>query len=88
MADSQRQAGNGEDFLGDIPVEVVIELGRIRMVLRDVAALSEDHIIELDQPIDRPLDVVVGGKLLARGILEKPGEQLLLRITEVMGKEQ
>ena len=39
------------------------------------------------QPIDRPLDLVVGGKLLARGELVMVGERVALRITEVLGRE-
>lgn len=74
-------------FLGEIPVEVVIELGRLRMVLRELAALDEEDVIELDQPIDRPLDLVVGGKRLARGELVMVGDRVALRITEVNGKE-
>ncbi len=74
-------------FLGEIPVEVVVELGRLKLVLRDLAALNEDDVIELDQPIDRPLELVVGGRKLARGELVMVGERVALRITEVVGRE-
>lgn len=78
---------NDSAFLGEIPVEVVVELGRLKLVLRELAALNEDDVIELDQPVDRPLDLVVGGKKLARGELVMVGERVALRITEVSGKE-
>ena len=79
---------NDAAFLGDIPVEVVVELGRLSMVLRDLAALNEEDVIELEQPIDRPLDLVVSGRLLARGELVMVGERVALRITEVIGREE
>ena len=44
-----RSAKNEVTFLGDIPVDVVIELGRRRMVLKELAALDVDDIVELDQ---------------------------------------
>jgi len=79
---------NDAAFLGDIPVEVVVELGRLSMALRDLAALNEEDVIELEQPIDRPLDLVVSGRLLARGELVMVGERVALRITEVIGREE
>ena len=72
--------------MGDIPVDVVIELGRRRMVLKELAALEPDDIVELDQPMDRPLDLVVGGKVLARGELVMVGERVALRVTELVGR--
>ena len=81
--------GEGVDditFLGDIPVDAVIELGRRRMVLQELAALDVDDIVELDQAMDRPLDLVVGDKVLARGELVMVGERVALRITGWIGR--
>lgn len=75
-------------FLGDIPVEVVIELGRTQMVLRDLAGLDVDDVVELDQPMDKPLDVVVGGKLIARGELVMVGDRMALRVTELVASSR
>ena len=77
---------NYSAFLGEIPVEVVVELGRLRLMLRDLAALNEDDVIELDQPVDRPLELVVGGKTLAKGELVMVGEDVALRVTEIKGR--
>ena len=81
MTETQDQ--DQASFLGDIPVEVVVELGRTRMVLRDLAALDTDDVIELNQPMDKPLDVVVGGKKIARGELVMVGDRMALRITDL-----
>jgi len=80
----EAQEHNEASFLGDIPVEVVIELGRTQMVLRDLAGLDVDDVVELDQPMDKPLDVVVGGKLIARGELVMVGDRMALRVTELV----
>jgi flagellar motor switch protein FliN/FliY len=82
MTDTQNQ--KEASFLGDIPVEVIVELGRTRLVLRDLASLDTDDVVELDQPMDKPLDVVVGGKLIARGELVMVAERMALRITEIV----
>lgn len=89
MNPSTEQTSSDEvNFLGDIPVDVVIELGRRRMVLKEIASLDVDDIVELDQPMDRPLDLVVGGKVLARGELVMVGERVALRVTELVGRGQ
>jgi flagellar motor switch protein FliN/FliY len=79
-------AATNVSILADIPVDVAIELGRRRMLLKELAALESDDIIELDQPMDRPLDLVVGGRVLARGELVMVGERVALRVTEVVGR--
>jgi len=85
MSSEQEAQDRSEDnFLGDIPVEIIIELGRTRMVLRDLAGLDVDDVVELDQPMDKPLDVVVGGKLIARGELVMVGDRMALRVTELV----
>ena len=82
MTETQDQTQSS--FLDDIPVEVVVELGRTRMVLRDLAKLDTDDVVELNQPMDKPLDVVVGGKLIARGELVMVADRMALRITEIV----
>jgi flagellar motor switch protein FliN/FliY len=82
-------AGNDDvTYLGEIPVELVVELGRRRVSLKELASMDVDDVVELDQPMDRPLDIVVGGKVLARGELVMVGERVALRVTELVGRAQ
>ena len=74
----------GARFLQDLPVEVIVELGRTRMTIRQLAALDRDDIVDLDRTNDEPLDIVVGGKLFARGEVVMHGDRLALRIIEMM----
>ncbi len=71
-------------FLSDLPVEVVIELGRTRLTIRQLAELDRDDVVDLARGSDAPLDVVVGGKVLARGEVVMVGEKMALRITELV----
>jgi len=75
-----------DNFIGDIPVELIVELGRKQMLLRDIAKLKTDDIVDLEQTIEAPLDIVVGGKLLARGELVLVNGRIGLRIIEMIGK--
>jgi flagellar motor switch protein FliN/FliY len=67
--------------LGDIPVQVSVELGRTQMSLREVLDLREGSIIELDRLAGEPLDVKVGGQLIAQGEVVAVDDYYGLRIT-------
>jgi flagellar motor switch protein FliN len=79
---------SGVTFLHEIPVDLVVELGRARLTIGELAELGKDEVVELDRPADRPLDVIVGGKIFARGEVVMVGERLALRITELLGKSE
>jgi flagellar motor switch protein FliN len=72
-------------FLEEIPVEVSIEVGRRRMAIRDLAAIDVDDVVELEQQVDAPISLVVGGRVVARGELVVVGQRMALRVTELVG---
>ena len=72
--------------LGDIPVAVTVELGRTQMTLRDVLELQEGSVIELDRLAGEPLDLKVGGQLIAQGEVVAVDDYYGLRITNVIVK--
>lgn len=79
---------NDVTFLHDIPVDLVVELGRARLTVKDLAEMGKGEILELERPADKPLDVVVGDRVFARGEVVMVGERLALRITELVGREE
>ncbi len=88
QAETQNHDGPQETFLNMIPVDVVVELGRVRLTLRELAALGPDDILELDQPAYRPLNLVVGEQVVARGELVMHNDTLSLQITEIPSQSQ
>jgi len=72
--------------LGDIPVQLTVELGRTQMTLREVLELQEGSIIELDRLAGEPLDLKVGGQLIAQGEVVAVDDYYGLRITNVIVK--
>jgi flagellar motor switch protein FliN/FliY len=83
QAESPTRAGPQDSFLNMIPVDVVVELGRVRLTLRELSAMGPDDIVELDQPAYRPLALVVGDQVVARGELVMHNDTLSLQITEI-----
>lgn len=77
----------GFDFLKDVDVRLTVELGRTAMKLRDVLSLSEESVVTLDRMTDELLDVMVNGKLIARGEVVAQGDRFGLRIVELAGSE-
>ncbi|MEJ7600377.1 MAG: FliM/FliN family flagellar motor switch protein [Kofleriaceae bacterium] len=77
-----------EALLHDVPLEVTVELGRIRMNLSELASrLGPGSIIILDTPTGAPLDVRVNSRLIARAEAIAVGEKCGIRILELVGKD-
>lgn len=72
-------------LLQDIEVRLTVELGRKQMRLRDVLALGENSIVELERLTDEPLDILVNGKLIARGEVVAQDNRFAIRVLELAG---
>lgn len=82
---AEEQAGSGGlDFLLDVPLEVSVEVGRARMLIRDFLKMKEGGVIELDKLADEPLDLYVNSKLIARGEAVVVNEKFGLRLIDVV----
>ncbi len=79
---------NGDQTpFSQVPIEVVISVGRARPQIRDLLRLQRDAVLVLDRRVDDPVELYVGDRLIARGELtELDGDhagQLAVRLTEV-----
>ncbi|WP_122818401.1 flagellar motor switch protein FliN [Nocardioides pantholopis] len=74
----------GIELLSDVDMEVTVELGRTRMAMRDLLALSPGHVLELDRAAGSPADLLVNGHLIARGEVVVVDEDFGLRVTEIL----
>ncbi len=70
--------------LMDINLSVTIELGRTRDTLENVLKMGEQSLVELDKQVGEPVDVLVNGKLFARGEVVTVSENFGVRITELI----
>jgi flagellar motor switch protein FliN/FliY len=71
-----------------VPIEITISVGKARPLIRDLMTLGENAVLTLDKSVDDPVDLYIGDRLIARGMLEeKEGDQagqLVVRLTEVI----
>jgi flagellar motor switch protein FliM len=58
-----------EALLGDIPMVLMVELGRVQLTADEIIRLRPGQLIELGRAPTDPVDLVVGGKLVAKGEL-------------------
>ena len=66
-APEEAPLSRGLELIMDIPLDVTVELGRVRMLIRDVLDLASGSIIELDRVAGEPVDLLVNGRLVAKG---------------------
>jgi flagellar motor switch protein FliN/FliY len=72
------------NLLRDVEMTLSVELGRTSMPVRDLLSLAPGSVIELDRAAGAPADLMVNGRLLARGEIVVVDEDYGLRITEIV----
>ena len=76
--------GHALELLNDVEMGVTAELGRRRMTVRDLLALTPGSVIELDRAAGSPVDVLVNGTVIARGEVVVIDEEFGIRISEIV----
>lgn len=78
-------ADGGADLgrLQNVPVELAIEIGRTRMTIGDALALGIGSVVTVGRLAGDPVDLLVNGRVIARGEVVAIEEELGLRITEI-----
>lgn len=78
--------------LAQVPIEIVVSVGRARPLVRELLRLRRDCVLALDRRIDDPVELYVGERLIARGQLEElDGDRagfMAVRLTEVADLNQ
>lgn len=69
---------------GAISVRLSVEVGAIKMCLRDVLALQVGAVHSLDRRLDQPVDVLINDRLIARGEIVSIGDRFGVKLTEIV----
>jgi flagellar motor switch protein FliN/FliY len=70
--------------LMDVPMPVVIEIGRTSMTIEEVLELGVGSVIQLDRMVGEPVDIYVSNRKLAQGEVVVVGEHFGIRITRLL----
>lgn len=72
------------DFILDIPLKVTVELGRTTVIIKDLLQLGQGSVLELDKLAGEPLEILVNGKLVAKGEVVVVNEKFGIRLTDII----
>jgi flagellar motor switch protein FliN/FliY len=75
-------------LLMDVYMEMTVELGRTRKLIKDILAMGEGTIIELDKLAGEPVDILVNHKLIAKGEVVVIDENFGVRVTAIVSPSE
>ncbi|MDP9406841.1 MAG: flagellar motor switch protein FliN [Actinomycetota bacterium] len=73
-------------LLADVEVQLAVQLGRVRLPLRELLTLDAGSVVELDRSAESPVDVLVNGTLVARGEVVVIDGEFGVRITSIVDR--
>jgi flagellar motor switch protein FliN/FliY len=76
------------DFFMDMELEVTLRFGGRNILLKDILQLGPGSVLELDREIQDPADLLLDGKLIARGEVVMVDGNYGLRVTEIFARSQ
>lgn len=76
--------GGNISLILDVPMTLTVELGRTTQLVQDILGLGEGSIIELDKLAGEPVDLLVNGKLIAKGEVVVIDENFGVRVTDIV----
>ena len=87
----EEESGHGEehgarelDFILDIPLNVTAQLGGTQLLINELLQLGQGSVIELNKLAGEPLEILVNGKLVARGEAVVINEKFGVRLTDII----
>ena len=76
------------EFLLDIPVEITVQLGRTRMLIKELLQLGQGSVIELEKLAGEPMEILANSRLVARGEVVVVNEKFGVRLTDIISPSE
>jgi len=73
--------------LEDVELDLRIELGRTELLIEEVLQLREGTVVPLDKLAGDPVDILVNGRLIARGEVLVLNDNFCVRVAEILTPE-
>jgi flagellar motor switch protein FliN/FliY len=72
------------DFIGDIPVQLTVELGRTKIAIKNLLQLAQGSVVELEGLAGEPMNVLVNNLLIAQGEVVVVNDKFGIRLTDII----
>lgn len=76
------------DFILDIPLELVVIIGRTKILVQELLQLTQGSVVALEKLAGEPMEVYVNGKLIGRGEVVVVNEKFGIRITDIISPQE
>jgi len=76
------------EFLLDIPVEITIQIGRTKMLIKEILQLGQGSIVELEKLAGEPMEILANNRLIARGEVVVVNEKFGVRLTDIISPSE
>ena len=86
--DEDEDALHSVKFIEDVPLMMIVEIGRTEMEVQDILNLKKGNLVVFEKIVGEPMDIVVGDRLMARGEIVVVNERYGVRISEVTRPEE
>ena len=82
-AEEDEEIFHSVKFIEDVPLIVIVEIGRTVMEVQNVLNLKKGSMMVFEKIVGEPMDIIVGDQLMARGEIVVVNERYGVRISEV-----
>jgi flagellar motor switch protein FliN/FliY len=86
--ENSQGAERGIEFLLDIPVEISVQLGSTRMLIKELLQLGQGSVVELEKLAGEPMEILANSKLIARGEVVVVNEKFGVRLTDIISPSE
>lgn len=76
------------DMILDIPITISVELGRMKMLVKELLQLGQGTVVELEKLAGEPMEILVNGKLIARGEAVVVNEKFGVKLTDIVSPSE
>lgn len=88
LTQGEVQGGSNLDLILDIPVTISVELGRTRLLVKDLLTLGQGAVVELEKLAGEAMEILVNGKLIARGEAVVVNEKFGIKLTDIISPSE